>query len=58
MPAEWNFPDAPLRGLYARKRVYLGVTEIESFAPWLERIEKQLTERTLDEITRAIPLEW
>src|SRR6266436_1677974 len=55
---EWNFPDAPLRGLYARNRVYLGVTGIESFAPWLERIEKQMTERTLDEITRAIPLEW
>jgi len=55
---EWNFPDAPLRGLYARNRVYLGVTGMESFAPWLERIEKQMTERTLDEITRAIPPEW
>lgn len=25
---EWNFPDAPLRGLYARNRVYEGVTSI------------------------------
>jgi hypothetical protein len=33
---EWNFPDAPLRGLYARNRVYQGVTGMESFAPWLE----------------------
>jgi len=40
---EWNFPDAPLRGLYARNRVYQGVTGMESFAPWLERIEKQMT---------------
>ncbi len=55
---EWNFPDAPLRGLYARNRVYQGVTGMESFAPWLERIEKQMTERTLDEITREIPPEW
>jgi hypothetical protein len=55
---EWNFPDAPLRGLYARNRVYQGVTGMESFAPWLERIEKQMTGRALDEIIRAIPPEW
>src|SRR6266480_6760086 len=29
-----------------------------AFAPWLERIEKQLTERALDEIIRSIPPEW
>jgi hypothetical protein len=55
---EWNFPDAPLRGLYARNRVYGGVTGMESFAPWLGRLEEQMTERTLDEITRVIPPEW
>jgi hypothetical protein len=55
---EWNFPDAPLRGLYARNRVYQGVTGMESFAPWLGRLEKQMTERALDDITRAIPPEW
>src|SRR5271157_1885981 len=32
---EWNFPDAPLRGLYARNRVYEGVTGMQSFGPWL-----------------------
>jgi hypothetical protein len=31
---------------------------MESFAPWLERIEKHMTERALDEITRSIPPEW
>jgi hypothetical protein len=55
---EWNFPDAPLRGLYARNRVYEAVTGMESFAPWLERLEKQMTERGLDEITRQIPPAW
>lgn len=55
---EWNFPDAPLRGLYARNRVYEGVTGMESFAPWLERLEKRMTERALDEITRQIPPAW
>jgi len=55
---EWNFPDAPLRGLYARNRVYEGVTSMESFTPWLERLEKQMTERALDDITRQIPPAW
>src|SRR6266403_553768 len=55
---EWNFPDAPLRGLYARNRVYEGVTGMESFAPWLERLEKQASERVLDEASREIPPEW
>src|SRR6202140_1850067 len=52
---EWNFPDAPLRGLYARNRVYQGVTGMESFAPWLERLEKQMTECALDEFVKQIP---
>ncbi len=55
---EWTFPDAPLRGLYARNRVYEGVIGMESFAPWLERLEKRLTERVLDEVSREIPPEW
>ena len=55
---EWNFPDAPLRGLYARNRVYLGVTGMESFAPWLERMEKRIGERMLDEVSSEIPPEW
>lgn len=55
---EWNYPDAPLRGLYARNRVYGSVTGMESFGPWLERVEKRITERVLDEIMREIPPAW
>jgi hypothetical protein len=55
---EWNFPDAPLRGLYARNRVYEAVTGMESFVPWLDRLEKQMTERSVDEITKQIPPAW
>jgi hypothetical protein len=55
---EWNFPDAPLRGLYARNRVYQGVTGMESFAPWLERLKEQMTERVLDDLIRVVPPEW
>ncbi|HKV24048.1 MAG TPA: HipA family kinase [Candidatus Acidoferrum sp.] len=55
---EWNFPDAPLRGLYARNRVYEGVTGMDSFGPWLERLEQQVNERALDEILRQVPPDW
>jgi hypothetical protein len=55
---EWNFPDAPLRGLYARNRVYEGVTGMASFAPWLERLEKRITEQALVEISGQIPPAW
>jgi hypothetical protein len=55
---EWDFPDAPLRGLYARQRVYAGVTGMEAFEPWLERLEDQITERVLGEEAAQIPPEW
>jgi hypothetical protein len=54
---EWNFPDAPLRGLYARHRVYQGVRGIESFEPWLARIEK-MDERAIGQMAGEIPPEW
>jgi hypothetical protein len=55
---EWNYPDAPLRGLYARNRVYEGVTGMESFAPWLERLDRGITERVLEKIRDEIPAAW
>ncbi len=55
---EWDFPDAPLRGLYARHRVYESVRGMESFEPWLERLEKRVTDTVLDRISKEIPPEW
>ena len=55
---EWNFPDAPLRGLYARSRVYEGVTGMHSFGPWLERLEMRITENVLAEVAQEIPPAW
>jgi hypothetical protein len=55
---EWNFPDAPLRGLYARNRVYEGVIGMESFTPWLERLERQITEKVLSELAGELPPDW
>jgi hypothetical protein len=55
---EWDFPDAPLRGLYSRTRVYQEVTGMESFEPWLERLEEGTGEHILDDIASEIPSEW
>lgn len=55
---EWNFPDTPLRGLYARNRVYEKVRGRDSFGIWLERIEKHVTEKVLGDLIREIPPEW
>lgn len=55
---EWDFPDAPLRGLYARHRVYQDVRGMDSFEPWLGRLEKHFTEAVLGEEAGRIPPEW
>jgi hypothetical protein len=55
---EWNFPDAPLRGIYMQHRVYAFVNGLESFEPWLSRIESRIEEAALDEIQGEIPPEW
>ena len=55
---EWNFPDAPLRGLYARNRVYQGVIGRESFEPWLDRMNRGVNEKVLGSILQEIPPDW
>jgi len=55
---EWDFPDAPLRGLYARHRVYERVGGIDAFEPWLARLQNRITERVLGEEAAQIPPEW
>src|SRR5579864_9422922 len=55
---EWNYPDAPLRGLYARNRVYEGVIGMESFAPWMQRVERNITEPVLAQLIEDLPPEW
>ena len=54
---EWTFPDAPLRGVYARNVVYAGVTGWESFEPWLGRVEKMEADK-LWAIAEGVPPEW
>ncbi len=54
---EWSFPDAPLRGVYARNRVYAGVTGWDSFEPWLTRVETMEAGK-LWTVAEAVPPEW
>jgi len=54
---EWDFPDSPLRGVYARNCVYKDVCGWESFEPWLSRIEK-LDPKIVRDIAGDIPPEW
>lgn len=55
---EWNFPDAPLRGLYSRNRVYEGIRGHEAFEPWMERINRNITDSVLHQLVGEIPPEW
>lgn len=54
---EWNFPDAPLRGLYARHRVYETVRGPEAFEAWTARIER-VDASDLEDAASEIPPEW
>ena len=53
----WTFPDSPLRGVYARNKVYARVTGWQSFEPWLSRVEA-MEAGVLWEIAEAVPPEW
>ena len=54
---EWTFPDAPLRGVFARNLVYRSVRGWDAFEPWMELIENFPAEK-LGEIAEAVPPEW
>jgi HipA-like protein len=54
----WDFPDAPLRGLYARSSVYDSVRGMAAFEPWVARMQRIGEDGTLDEVASRIPLEW
>ena len=55
--SEWNFPDSPLRGVFARNCVYQHVTGWESFEPILSRAE-QMDSTELWAHTEGMPEEW
>jgi hypothetical protein len=56
--AEWSFPDAPLRGLYAQRAVYEQVHGLADFEPWLAKLESEISEAVLLDLAKSIPPEW
>jgi hypothetical protein len=53
----WDFPDSPLQGLYARRQVYSEVRSIEDFEPWLGRV-MHFPEEAMDQAWKRIPPTW
>jgi hypothetical protein len=54
---EWTFLDSPMRGVYARNEVYVGVQGWGSFEPWLSRVES-MNENIIWAAAGEIPPEW
>ena len=54
---EWDFPDSPLRGVYARNCVYANVRGWESFEPALTKAE-ECDVVDLWRCAESIPPEW
>ena len=54
---DWNFPDSPIRSLYPRRLVYEGVRSLNSFEPFLSKVEN-LEALELEDCVRGIPEEW
>jgi hypothetical protein len=53
----WDFPDSPLQGLYARRLVYDAVRSLEDFQPWLDQL-RHFPEEVMDAAWKRIPPEW
>ncbi|HVB28966.1 MAG TPA: HipA family kinase [Terriglobia bacterium] len=54
---EWNFPDSPIRSLYPRRLVYESVRGLQSFEPYLSRIEN-IEASELEACLREVPPDW
>ena len=54
---EWNFPDSPLRGVYAFNAVYRDVRGWQDFEPALTKIEA-IAPGVLERIAGEVPPEW
>jgi hypothetical protein len=55
---EWNFPDAPKRGICVRQFVYENIRGIEAFEEWVSRLEHEIDVSVLMSAFEAIPPEW
>jgi len=53
----WDFPDSPLQGLYARRLVYEDVRSLDDFQPWLDQV-RHFPEEVMDQALKSIPPDW
>lgn len=53
----WDFPESPLQGLYARRLVYDAVRSLDDFQPWLDQV-KNFPEEVVDLAWKRIPPDW
>jgi len=53
----WDFPESPLQGLYARRAVYEGVRGAGDFQPWLDQVV-HFPEEVIDRAWKGIPPDW
>ena len=53
----WDFPEAPLQGLYARRLVYDSVRSLDDFQPWLDQVAS-FPEEVVDRAWKRIPPDW
>jgi hypothetical protein len=54
----WDFPDASRDGLYDRTVVYSAIRGLEAFAPFLIRLEQEITLEVMESVAQSIPTEW
>ena len=53
----WDFPESPLQGLYARRLVYDAVRSLDDFQPWLDHV-RYFPEEVVDLAWKRIPPDW
>lgn len=53
----WDFPESPLQGLYARRVVYEPVRSLDDFQPWLDQV-MSFPEEVIDRAWKRIPPDW
>ena len=53
----WDFPESPLQGLYARRLVYESVRSLDDFEPWLHQV-MGFPEEVIDRAWKCIPQAW
>jgi hypothetical protein len=55
---DWNFPDSPIRGLFANREVYSEINSVSGFEPWLNLVEGDFNGSILRKFATQIPKEW